>query len=90
MPCFIRLACGLVQKLTKILLKLEISDQDSNHSYCTSAGLACAKKVAKEAPDCKTTCAGLYVDVFRADDTKLTTDVMKIGNMIHGLAKKGY
>ena len=57
--------------------------------YCTPAGQACVEKVSKEAGDCKTSCEGLYLDVFRADDTKLTTDVMKIGNMIHGLAKTG-
>ena len=70
-------------------LKLYISEQDFNHLYCTPAGLTCAEEVAKEAPACKTSCTGLYVDVFRADDTKLTTDLMKIGNMIHGLAKTG-
>ena len=57
--------------------------------YCSPAGQTCLEKVSKEAVDCRTSCEGLYLDVFRADDTKLTTDVMKIGNMIHGLEKTG-
>ena len=57
--------------------------------YCTPSGLACVAKVAKEAFNCKTPCTGVYADVFRADDTKLTTDMMKLANLMHGLAKEG-
>ena len=71
------------------MLKLYISEQDSNHSYCTPAGLTCALEVSKEAPACKTSCTGLYVDVFRADDTKLTTEMMKLANLVNVLANEG-
>ena len=57
--------------------------------YCTPSGLACVAKVAKEAFDCKTPCTGVYADVFRSDDTKLTTEMMKLANLVHVLANEG-
>ena len=58
-------------------------------SYCTPSGLACVAKVVKQAIDCKTPCTGVFADVFRADDTKLTTDMMKLANLMHDLANEG-
>ena len=58
-------------------------------SYCTPSGLACVAKVAKEAFYCTTPCTGVYADVFRADDTKLTTEMMKLANLVHVLANEG-
>ena len=63
--------------------------QVANTSYCTPSGLACVAKVAKEAFDCATPCTGVYADVFRADDTKLTTEMMKLANLVHVLANEG-
>ena len=58
-------------------------------SYCTPIGLDCVAKVAKEAFECNTPCTGVYTDVFRADDTKLTTEMMKLANLVHDLANEG-
>ena len=63
--------------------------QVSTLSYCTPIGLGCVAKVAKEAADCKTPCTGVFADVFRADDTKLTTELMKLANLVHVLANEG-
>ena len=64
--------------------------QESFFPFCTSDGLDCVAKVAKEAFDCETPCTGLYAEVFRADDTELTTDLMRLANIVNGLEKKGY
>ena len=63
--------------------------QVPTQSYCTPNGLACVAKVAKETFDCKTPCTGVYADVFRADDTKLTTQMMKLANLVNVLANEG-
>ena len=58
-------------------------------SFCTPSGLDCVAKVAKETFDCTTPCTGVYADVFRADDTKLTTEMMKLANQVNALANEG-
>ena len=63
--------------------------QESVVPFCTSDGLACVAKVAKEAFDCKTPCTGVYTEVFRTDDTKQTTDLMRLANLVFGLGNQG-
>ena len=45
--------------------------------------------MAKEVLDCKTPCSGVYTEVFRTDDTKLTTDLMRLANLVFGLGNTG-
>ena len=64
--------------------------QDSNYSYCTPDTLAPIASLAKDSLGCITSCVGLYAEVFRTDDTKLTTDMVKMADVVHSLADEGH